>query len=140
MHETIPIPTRLKITSFATLVRAYEERGMHLRSKSDVLWRAVEQLVYFYSKQGTEAFTSVPEAVSYLESVGLSLATNSRSTRYILKAIADEAYLMEAGERVGRTITKASPEEEHMSPEDLRAAAERIAESLFSSGGAADES
>ena len=138
MHETISIQGRIRITSFATLARAYMQEGHTIKTKSDVLWRAVEQLALLYSrKHGTEAFDSIPDALEYLDSVGLSLGTNSRAQKTILQAQSDEAYFLETGERVGRPTTKATLEDVHMSPEDLRSAAERIAASLL--GGVADE-
>jgi hypothetical protein len=87
MEKTIPVPGRVSVCSFATLARAYEAEGIRLRSKSDILWQAVEQLAMLYSKkQGTEPFTDVYDAVEYMDSIGLPLATNKTVDRAIRTA------------------------------------------------------
>ena len=85
--KTISIAGRLDICSFATLARAYEEEGMRMRSKSDILWQAVEQLSAAYSaKDKQEPFTDVREAVEYMESIGIPLVTNMRVLREVTSA------------------------------------------------------
>jgi len=124
MHKTIPIQGRLSICSFASLVRAYEREGVRLHSKSDVLYRAVEQLSALYArKHEVEPFADVREAIEYLEAVGLSLGTTERMALQLRKVEADAAYFAETGEEIGRPITKKQLSQ--MSPEELRAAAER---------------
>jgi Mg-chelatase subunit ChlI len=87
MEKTIPVPSRVNVCSFATLARAYEAEGIRLRSKSDILWQAVEQLATLYSrKQGIEPFTDIYEAVEYMERIGLPLATNKTVDRAIRTA------------------------------------------------------
>lgn len=80
--KTISIAGRLDICSFATLARSYEDEGMRMRSKSDILWQAVEQLSAAYcEKRGEEPFTDVREAIEYMESIGIPLVTNMRALR-----------------------------------------------------------
>lgn len=106
-HETVPVASRVKIKSLALLTRAYIEDGVHLRSKSDVLWRAVEQLAAFYSRRdGIPAFGSVREAGDYMESVGMPLGTNERSAGSLLRAEADEALMAEGGELLRPAVLK----------------------------------
>lgn len=144
MHTTIPIASRVSVQSFATLVRAYEKEGVHLRSKSDVLWRAVEQLSIMYCrKHEIEPIASVREAMDYMEMIGLPLATNSRSVTALVQAEADEAYLVESGECIGARTTKGSMKGyapivtrsiHDMSKEELEAAARRIAGQMIQDG------
>lgn len=86
MPATISVPGRVDICSFATLVRGYIEAGLFLRSKSDVLWQAVEELSRVVEKRGTARFTDVADAVAYLDSVHLSLKTSERAVRSIMSA------------------------------------------------------
>lgn len=138
MHKTIPIVGRISITTFASLVRAYEKEGYHIRSKSDVLWRAVEQLSALYErKHGIDAFTSTIEALDYLDSIGLSLGSNSRVQKAVLQARCDEEYFVEYGEEVPAMTTKKQLSQ--MTPEEMQAAAERIARSLLNGGASEDE-
>ena len=130
MHKTIPMVGRISITTFASLVRAYEKEGYHIKSKSDVLWRAVEQLSALYErKHGIEAFTSITDALEYLDFAGLSLGTNSRVQKAVLQAKADESYFMEYGEDVPTHTTKKQLSQ--MSSSEMRAAAEKIARALI---------
>jgi len=98
MHKTVSVQARVSITSFAELARAYEKEGAGCRSKSDVLWHAVEQLAWLYNrKHGVEPFASVVEAIDYMETIGMSLHSNPRATKALLQAAADEAYFKETG-------------------------------------------
>jgi hypothetical protein len=98
MHKTISIQARVSITSFAELARALQYEGAGIRSKSDILWRAVEQLAWMYNrKHEVEPFASVHEAIEYMDSIGISLHTNPRATKALLQAAADEAYFRETG-------------------------------------------
>jgi hypothetical protein len=127
MHKTIPIMGRLQITTFATLVRAYETEGIRVHSKSDAIWHAVEHIAAMYThKHGTEAFTDVREAIDYLDSVGLSLGTSTRAISQLSKIEADEAYFLETGMEVPKPFNK----KQALSQSDLRILAERIAPSI----------
>ena len=138
MHKTISVQGRVDITSLATLARAYLHEGHNIKSKSDILWRAVEQLSIMYCrKHGTEAFATIPDALEYMESIGLSLGTNSRAQKAILQAQSDESYFMEFGEDVPAVTTKKSLSQ--MTPEEMQTAAERIARSLLNGGASKDE-
>jgi hypothetical protein len=107
MHKTISIQGRIDICSFATLARAYKKEGNLTRTKSDVLWRAVEQLAALYSrKHDVEAFTSIPAAIAFLDIIDMPLGTNTRAQRSLLQAEADEAFFLETGEDIGRRTTK----------------------------------
>jgi hypothetical protein len=78
---------RVEICSFASLIRAYEREGLRLRSKSDAIWQAVEQLVLLYSKKHQiEPFTDVREAVEYMVKIGMPLDTNTQAIRALGRA------------------------------------------------------
>jgi hypothetical protein len=99
MHDTISIQGRISISAFASLTRAYIKEGHSIRTKSDVLWRAVEQLSLMYAKKhNTPAFASIPDALEFMESIGMSLGTNPRAQRTIMQALADESHFLEVGE------------------------------------------
>lgn len=84
---SISIPGRVEICSFASLVRAYEKEGLRLRSKSDTIWQAVEQLSTMYAKLHKVApFTDVREAIAYMAQIGMPLDTNTRATQSIAMA------------------------------------------------------
>jgi len=96
--KTMSIAGRLDICSFATLARAYEDEGMRMRSKSDILWQAVEQLAKAYcEKQEVQPFTEIRDAVEYMSSIGISLETNLRAIREISSA----KIFQDAGEDYG---------------------------------------
>jgi len=85
--KTISIAGRFDICSFATLARCYEDEGMRMRSKSDILWQAVEQLASAYcNKRGEEPFTDIREALEYMDSIGIPLDTNMRALREVTSA------------------------------------------------------
>lgn len=137
-HKTISIQGRIEICSIASLTRAYLREGHALRSKSDVLWRAVEQLSLMYERKHEEPrFSDVAEAIEYMDKIGLSLGTNARAMKSVLQATADETYFKETGEvfsgfatRTGKVINSG----ESMSKEEREAAARRIAEQLRKDG------
>ena len=84
---SMTVAGRVEICSFATLVRAYEREGLRLRSKSDTIWQAVEQLTVMYSKKhNTEPFTDIREAVSYMMQIGMPLDTCTRAMQSIATA------------------------------------------------------
>lgn len=105
-HKTIPIQSRLNICTFATLARAYEREQMHARTKSDIVWRAVEQITAYYCKvHEVEPFTDVREAIDYMNTIGMPLGTNNRSNLMLIQAEADEALALEGG-AISRRVTK----------------------------------
>jgi hypothetical protein len=109
MHKTISIQGRVDICSFATLTRELEAEGIMVRSKSDIVWRAIEMLAGMYSrKHQTVGFTSIPDAIDYMDRIGIPLGTNSRVQKSIVQASADESFFLETGEDVGRVTTKKS--------------------------------
>ncbi len=86
MEKTAGVSGRIKICSFATMVKGMKDRGIMLRSKSDAIWNAVEMLSIMYTKGGMEEFTDIREAVLYLDSIGLSLQSNERGKRSVIAA------------------------------------------------------
>jgi len=118
--KTVPIQGRIDVVSFANLVQAYENEGIHLRSKSDVLWQAVEQLVRLYVRgDKIEPISSVREAIDYLDSIGLSLGTNGRAYRALIQAESDESRRLEGWTEEKRVTKRQLVEED---PVDVNAA------------------
>lgn len=98
-HTTINIQSRVEICSIASLTRAYIKEGHTLRSKSDIIWRAIEQLSLMYERKHEEdRFSDPVEAIDYMERVGLSLGTNARTMKALQQAQADHSYFAETGE------------------------------------------
>jgi hypothetical protein len=108
MNDTLPIQGRISIISFANLAKAYEIERVPFRSKSDILWRAVEQLSIMYRyKLGDEltAFETIEDAVNYLSSIGIELGSNNRARRTVEKRISTESYFLETGELPPKPLT-----------------------------------
>uniref|UniRef100_A0A6M3JCR7 Uncharacterized protein n=1 Tax=viral metagenome TaxID=1070528 RepID=A0A6M3JCR7_9ZZZZ len=111
--KTMVVPGRVEICSFASLVRAYEKEGLRLRSKSDVIWQAVEQLVVMYArKHGEEPFVDIREAVTYMTQIGMPLDTCTRAIQSIATAKicqdAAEDYGLENLQTMMRKVTLTS--------------------------------
>ena len=103
--KTVTVSGRVEICSLASVARAYEKEGLLLRSKSDILWQAIEQLSLLYSKKhGIEPFADVREAAFYMKTIGLPLDTSTRTIRDIATAKvcqdAEEDYGLESLERM----------------------------------------
>lgn len=118
MEKTISIQGRVEIISLATLARAYEEGGLRLRSKSDILWHAIEQLSAAYQKQGIVPFETVEDALSYMESLRIPLATSARTRREVQNAQVKQNLEMDfpdyrQGARVTKDMLQKSDREEY---------------------------
>jgi hypothetical protein len=87
MEKTMTVPGRVDIVSYATVVRGYAERGIHLKTKSDVIWQVVEDMAAFMERQGTERYAMVDAALDALTRAGLFMATNDRAKRSIARAL-----------------------------------------------------
>jgi len=86
-EKTVSIAGRIDICSMATVARGYLERGVRIRSRSDLLWQAVEHVAAIMVKtEESEAFTDVREATNYLRAIGLTLETNQRALRSVGRA------------------------------------------------------
>lgn len=106
-HSTISVQGRVEICSIASLTRALLTEGAQIRSKSDVIWRAVEQLSLMYEKKhGEPRFADPAEAMEYMDRVGLSLGTNARAMKALFQAQADQAFFEETGERFSGFLNK----------------------------------
>jgi hypothetical protein len=135
MNDTLPIQGRISIISFANLAKAYEIERVPFRSKSDILWRAVEQLSIMYRyKLGDEltAFETIEDAVNYLSSIGIELGSNNRARRTVEKRISTESYFLETGELPPKPLTMKQIRKDGSSGIDMatiRQQAEEIARS-----------
>jgi nucleoid-associated protein YgaU len=85
-ERTISFPGRVDICSVATLLKGYNEAGIFIRSKSDLIWQAVEELSKVAESRGTVRFEDVDEAIAYMDQVGMSLKTNNRAIRSLISA------------------------------------------------------
>lgn len=133
---------RIDLCSFATIVKGYADRGMQPRTKSDMLWRIVEDMAVLAERSGVERFTSVAEANRYLASVGIEVGSSERARKHIYKDLVKEAGLAEFGSADifnARPVTKdqvqASAETAQkpladMSQDEISEMAKRIAASM----------
>jgi hypothetical protein len=124
MDATVNVQARLSICSLATLASAYVSEGNILRSKSDLIWKAVEHLVGLYEEQGIERITDVYEAVAYMEKIGLYLDSSKRTTRQIQTALVKANAMADFGTPdFGRAITKRALLSKEREEYDIAAAA-----------------
>lgn len=137
-HETIPIQGRIDIKSFAALARAYATEHVPFRTKSDILWMAVEQLAAMYmQKHETGQFETMADALEFLDSVGVPLGTNYRTRQNVAQSLAAESFYQETGQDVTfRPVTVRPPRQKAGKPQEpsLREKAEAIAMQLRQEG------
>lgn len=135
-HKTVSIQARVDIVSFANLVKVYENSGIRLRSKSDAIWQVVEQMVALMEREERieDKAETVEDAVRYLDSINLSVGTNRRATKDLVKALADESAKTEGMglRRVSKKeLTAESPYEDRpLTAEERMELARKIAASL----------
>ena len=143
MHKTISLQTRVEVTTIATLVRELEARGVRVHSKSEAIWHAITVVAKAYcAKREVEPFATVREAIDYMESMGLPLGTNSETLHRLFQAEADEALSLEGGlfePKVTKPTVATTELNErksflHMTPEERKEMAKRIAENLHKEG------
>lgn len=106
--DSINIQARLDICTLASLARVYVEDGNILRSKSDLVWKAVEQIFSLYEEEGRERFTDVYEAIAFLRKLGLTLDTNNRTKRQIQSAMVRQTIKDDFDNKMDPLITKKS--------------------------------
>jgi hypothetical protein len=107
MDNAINIQARLDICTVASLARAYTREGVLIRSKSDLVWKAMEQLVNLYESKMPIRFTDVYEALTFLDSLGLQLDTSKRTKRQVMSAQVNQNAVSDFGyETFGKKVTK----------------------------------
>lgn len=108
MDDTINVQARLSMKTLATLARAYVDKdNVYIKSKSDLIWKALEQLTALYVENGAILFEDTTEAIRYLDSIGLSLATSSRTKRQVQTSLVRATALADFGmPDFGATTTK----------------------------------
>jgi hypothetical protein len=94
---SVNIQGRIDLCSFATIAKAYRQRGYVATTKSDLMWRAVEDLAVLAEKSGVERFTSLEEALAYLTSIGLEIGTSTRVRGELYKDLVKQTGLAEYG-------------------------------------------
>lgn len=105
--NSINVQARLDICTVATLAKAYIQEGVLIRSKSDLIWKAVEQLVAMYVSKGAVCYTDVYDALEYLNSIGLYLDSSRRTTRQVQSAQVNQNAISDFGyENFGARVTK----------------------------------
>lgn len=83
----ITVSARLDICTFATIARAYEKEGLRLRSKSDIVWQAVEQIAALYTKKyNIDPISDIREAEEYMDRIGMPLGTNMHAMQDLNRA------------------------------------------------------
>ena len=106
---SVNIQGRIDLCSFATIAKAYRQRGYIANTKSDLMWRAVEDMAVLAEKAGIERFTSLEEALIYLTSIGLEIGTSTRVRGELYKDMIKYTGLAEFGSDAifdEKTITK----------------------------------
>ncbi len=107
MDKTISLAARVDICSIATLAKAYTIERMFMRSKSDILWQAVEQLSALYCRKlEIQPFEDIQEAIDFMDSINLSLRTNDRVRRSLVKAAGLQAIQKDFGDIPIMRVTK----------------------------------
>lgn len=107
MEKSVNVQTRLNICTLASLARAYSAEGAFVKSRSDLVWKAVEQVMNLYESKGAVRFTDVYDALSYLDSVGLHLDTSKRTRRQVQSAMVGQNAESDFGlENFGPRVTK----------------------------------
>jgi len=105
--NSINVQARLDICTIATLAKAYAGEGVLIRSKSDLVWKAIEQLASMYISTGSQQFTDVYEALEYMNSIGLYLDSSRRTTRQVQSAQVNQNAISDFGyENFGAKVTK----------------------------------
>lgn len=106
--KTINIQARLDIITIANLTKIYADKDIVVRSKSDLVWRAVEQLTTMYIEKGAIVpFSDVYTALEYLKSRNLQIDTSARTRRQVMNAMATTSLEADFGStNYGEKITK----------------------------------
>jgi len=107
MEKNVSIQARIDIISLATLARAFNNAGLRIMTKSDLVWEAIEQIASAYQRKGATRFETIEDALAYLEHAGLPIGTNKRALRSIMKAQVAQNLEMDFPDyRQGARVTK----------------------------------
>jgi len=121
---TVPFETRLDVQTLASLDRWYREAGHAPRTRSDLIFMAVEDMAAMLESAGKmRRFESLNEAAEYFQRVFGSVGKPGRSERTLLAMRRAETLAAEGfNEEYLRPTTKRK-----LSDEDLRKAVEEAA-------------
>ena len=122
MENSINVQARLDLCTLATLAKAYIGEGAILRSKSDLVWKAIEHIVSMYESNGIKKFTDVYEALDYMDKIGLYLDTSKRTKRQVQNAMVNQNAVSDFGmQNFGRATTRKQVTDENQRVNELKA-------------------
>lgn len=122
MENSINIQARLDLCTLATLAKAYIGEGAILRSKSDLVWKAIEHIVSMYESNGIKKFTDVYEALDYMDKIGLYLDTSKRTKRQVQTAMVNQNAVSDFGvQNFGRPMNRKQVIDESQRTNELKA-------------------
>jgi len=107
--STVNVQGRIDMKSLAAVARAYVERGSTFGSRSDLMWRIVEDAAIAAENSGATRPNTDEEALQYLRQVGLNIAMSDRSRREVRRALIDDVGVHDyySEDLFARRVTKA---------------------------------
>ena len=82
---SVNVQSRIDVCTLASIARVYEERGMRLTTKSELVARAIEHLAVIMEKSGCERFEDIESAYDFLRSRGLDVGSSRRCAKELWK-------------------------------------------------------
>ncbi len=83
----VNVQGRIDMKSLATVTMAYLDRGSSFASRSDLMWRIVEDAAIAAEAVGAKRPETDEAALHYLEAVGINLTGSDRGRREVRRAL-----------------------------------------------------
>lgn len=127
MARTVPFEARLDICSLATIDRYYRDSGVTPRSRSELIFMAVQDLCHLLTKSNkVELITSINDAATYLEETYGGMGKPGRNSRTLLSERRAETLIEDGLDPTYLRIATKAP----VSDEEMRAAIAKAAADL----------
>lgn len=94
-NKTVNINGRVPIIDLALCALYMHEAGSPALSRSDLMWKVVTVVANSARKKFGKDFTTVADALHFLESEGLILGTSDRTKRSVAKALQEDDLSLE---------------------------------------------